>query len=616
MRIADAMIAYLESKGVDTCFFLPGGGAMHLNDALAQSNMKPVHCHHEQSCGIAAEAWGRVKGMAGFAMVTTGPGATNILTPLAGAFIESTPLFIISGQVKRSDIKTGSGLRQKGVQEVDIKSMAEPVCKYVDVVLAPEDALLAMAKAWRAANSGRKGPVWIDVPLDVQGAEFTEDLHFAIDKADRLASIDESKDVKGWMDHDHNLLEKAIAQAKKPLLLIGHGVRLSGQYEQLLSWAQSKNIPAVFTWNAMDMLAWDDPLNGGRPGVVAPRCSNFIVQKSDVLIVVGARMDNIVTAYNPKGFAKNAFKIAFDIDEMELKKLETSVHARCQADVGQAIDILKDLFERTDDEQWRISWLEEIKQLKMKYPARDGKALPAQGEIGSSDLAKILSEVLQENQLIITGSSGLCVESFYAGFENKKNQRIFLTSGLGSMGYGLPAAIGACAAEPDRSAILVESDGSMMLNLQEFATLYAQNPKLVVVLMDNSGYASIRATQRNYFSSRFIGTGGEAKHQVSFPKWDLLMNAFSLNYMDVSKIEDLRDAMIKAQEMSKHAPVILRVSLTKDESLWPKCAAIPLSGGAMMSMPLEDMSPLLSLDELSSIMDGDVSDESKKARNQ
>lgn len=611
MRIADAMMAYVSSRGVDKVFFLPGGGAMHLNDALAQSGIKAVHCHHEQACAIAAEAWGRMKGIAGVAMVTTGPGATNAITPVAGAWIESSPMLVLSGQVKRADLLKGTGLRQKGVQEVDIVSLVSPICKMAKIITEPGEALESLILAWRLANSGRKGPCWIDVPLDIQAAPYVGD--WASDAKAIEARLDvelpvETASADALMLPE--VLVDAITKSKRPLFLIGHGARLAGAQDLVAQFLELHGIPAVFTWNAMDILPSAHPLNAGRPGVVAARCANFAVQQADLLVCIGARMDNIVTAYNPKAFGRNAYKAMFDIDPHELAKLDNCVDYRAIARVDQALDALGGHFK---SQQSRYSdWHAKIAELKRFYPARDGQPVPASGPVGSSELSTVLSQAIPEGHLIATGSSGLCIEAFYSAFENKAGQRVFLTSGLGSMGYGLPAAIGACEAYEGRPAVLVESDGSLMLNLQELSTLSSRQPNLAIVLMDNSGYASIRATQRNYFSSRFLGTGAEAA--VSFPHWPSLFESFSIPYLEVSDMAGLQASLDAILDPSRFGPRVLRVLITPDEALWPKCSAIPLPDGSMLSMPLEDMSPLLPLAELTCLMDGQIHPSSIEAR--
>jgi acetolactate synthase-1/2/3 large subunit len=604
MRAADALMAFLKANGIDEMFFLPGGGAMFLNDALAQSGIRPVHCHHEQAAAIAAEAWGRMRNLPGTVMVTTGPGAANSLTPIAGAWIESVPLFVVAGQVKRADMVKDSGVRQKGVQEVDIVAMARPVTKWAKTVTDPQQIIPMAKEAWLAATSGRQGPVLLDVPLDVQGAPWEgslEDLRMPAAPGARPLPAPQQVMLADYA--------AKLARAERPLMLVGHGVRLAGMADAVRAFATKWSIPCVFTWNAIDMMPWDDPLNAGRPGIVAPRCSNFTVQNADAFLAVGARMDNVVTAYSPKGFARHAVKAICDIDANELDKLEGAVDYRFESPLADFIAAL-DRELTAHAKPYRTTWLDWIAQIKKRYPPRDGQTSAARGPIGSPDLAQALDKVLPESTLITTGSSGLCIESFYSNFQNREGQRIFLTSGLGAMGYGLAAAIGATLGRHGAKSALVESDGSLMLNVQELATLKALNLPVCFFLMDNAGYASIRSTQTNYFQRRYVGTGPEAG--VAFPDWAQLCAAFGIPYASVSDLSELDGALRAA--WAEPGLFVLRVELIADETLWPKCAALPQKDGSMLSMPLEDMSPLLPLEELQANLMHPVSAASQVAR--
>lgn len=606
MRAADALMAFCKANGIDEMFFMPGGGAMFLNDALKQSGIRPVHCHHEQAAAIAAEAWGRMRNLPGTVMVTTGPGAANSLTPIAGAWIESIPMFVIAGQVKRADMVGNSGVRQKGVQEVDIVSIAGPITKWAGTVTDPKQIIPMAKEAWLAAISGRQGPVLLDVPLDVQGAPWEGSL----DEADlRVPAPANATPLAAVQQARLAEYAAALARAERPVMLVGHGVRLAGLSEQLRAFADKWSIPCVFTWNAMDNMPWDDPLNAGRPGIVAPRCTNFTVQNSDAFLAIGARMDNVVTAYSPKGFARHAVKAICDVDPNELAKLEGAVEYRFESPMAGFIAALDaELSKHAKPD--RKAWLAWIAQAKKRYPPRDGKQPDAAGPIGSPDLAQALARVLPENTLITTGSSGLCIESFYSTFQNREGQRIFLTSGLGAMGYGLAASIGATLGRHGAKSALVESDGSLMLNVQELATLKALNLPVVFFLMDNAGYASIRSTQTNYFERRLVGTGPEAG--VAFPDWAPLCAAFGIPYASVEDLSELDGALRHA--WSQPGPFMLRVKLIADETLWPKCAALPQKDGSMLSMPLEDMSPLLPLEELQENMMYPLTEASGKAR--
>ncbi|MBX3165022.1 MAG: thiamine pyrophosphate-binding protein [Bacteroidetes bacterium] len=601
-RVADFISAYIQSIGIKEVFLLPGGGAMHLIDAFGKQNgIKTIACHHEQAVGISAEAAGRVRETFGVAVVTTGPGTTNIITPVAGAWIDSIPMLVISGQAKRSDLLKDSGLRQKGVQEVDIVTMVKTITKYAKTIEVPEDIKYELEKAIHLSTTGRKGPVWIDIPLDVQGAP-----------------IDETK-LKGFVpekiQEDNVALENSIEQtlklingAKRPLLLIGNGARLSGAKQEFEKFVEKTQMPVIATWNAMDFLPFDHPLNVGKPGSVALRAPNFAIQNSDLLISVGCRLDNIITAFNPKQFARNAKKVVVDIDIKELDKLDMIVEEKILTDATLFFTLLnKSNLKKLSIDEWRRKCLD----WKNKYSVNDGKPFSTSGVISHYHIALALSNVIPENTLIGTGSSGLAVEAFYTVFKNKKGQRLFLTAGLGAMGYGLPAAIGACVGNDMKPIVAVESDGSLQLNIQEFATIRQHQLPICLVVLNNNGYTSIRNTQNNYFKGRLVGTGPEAG--LWLPNLKDIAATYGLDYYETSNVETMEKTLATA--ISSQKPAIVNVKLIPNEVLSPKVAAIPQADGSMISMPLEDMTPLLSIEELKEQMLVDISPESLRVRN-
>lgn len=584
MRVADYLMRAVAQAGVGHVFLLPGGGAMHLNDALARSSLAWVPCHHEQACGIAAEAYGRIRENLGVAMVTTGPGATNILTPVAGAWIESSPLLVISGQVKRPDRLRDRPLRQGGVQEVDIVKMAGPVTKYAVTVEDPLQVRYHMEKALHLARSGRQGPVWLDIPLDVQAALIDPDALEGFTPPPPSAS--------GRLEGFVGQVAELLRQARRPLLLAGHGVRLSGCAGRFPGLSERLGLPVAATWNAMDLLPFDHPLAVGRPGVVAMRAANFAVQNCDLLLSVGCRLDNILTAYAPRNFARGARKVVVDVDPNEIAKLDMDLDLAIEADASAFLEALA-AQAPPGAAEW-APWIERCQAWKRRYPLQDGLPFATDGPISHYHFMDALSEALPGNTLIATGSSGLAVEVFYTVFRNKPGQRIFLTSGLGAMGYGLPAAIGACLAQDRKPMVAIESDGSLQLNLQELATLKAQDLPICLFIMNNNGYASIRNTQRNYFQGKFIATGPESGLLV--PDTLRLAEALGIPAMRIERPGDLVPGLREA--LGKTRPFICEVMLKADEALMPKVSALPQPDGSMLSMPLEDMSPLLPLERL------------------
>ena len=604
MRVSDWIMQRLADTGLRHVFLLPGGGAMYLNDALAcEKRLIPIPCHHEQACGIAAEAYGRTghpdnPGF-GVALVTTGPGATNIITPVAGAWIDSIPLLVISGGVKRADRLAGRPLRQGGVQEVDIIPMVRGITNYAATMDDPNQVKAVLETALHRMRAGRQGPVWIEIPLDVQAAP--------IDPAALPGPPDELIDTPNPYPAQLARILDLLAQAERPLILAGHGVRLSGAADDFRQLVDRLRVPTVLTWNALDLLPYDHPLNIGRPGVVAARAANFAVQNCDLLIAIGARLDNIVTAYNPKGLARAARKVVVDVDLNELTdKTAMAIDQPLAMDAGVFIRGLLADATPGDTADWRACCAD----WKARYTQNEGRVFPPSGPISHAHFVDALSDAAPANTLIATGSSGLAVEFFYAGFRNKAGQRMFLTSGLGAMGYGLPAAIGACLGYGRQPMLAVESDGSLQLNLQELATLVNQKLPICLFVMNNAGYASIRNTQRNYFEGRYLASGPSSG--LTMPSLEKIADTYGLVFMRITDCANLADALVRAQTLPR--PCLIDINLISDETLQPKCAAIPRPDGSIISMPLEDMSPLLPLEMLKTEMIVPLQQVSRTAR--
>jgi acetolactate synthase-1/2/3 large subunit len=590
-RLADYVADFVAGQGVKTVFLVPGGGAMFLIDAFGRlTELDYVPNHHEQASAIAAEAYSRINGRLGCAVVTTGPGATNAITGCAGAWIESVPLLILSGQVKRADLIGSSGVRQMGPQEVEIIKMVSGVTKYAVTVLDPADIRFHLEKAVHLATTGRRGPVWLDIPLDVQNANVDPDSLRGFDPAPASPACSVEAEARAVLE--------AIRQAERPLILAGHGVRLAGAAAAFRELYETLGVPVVTTWNAMDLIPANHPLSVGKPGTVALRAPNFAVQNCDLLLAVGARLDNVVTAYNPKKFARSAKKIVVDVDPAELAKFppDAGIDRKIEADALAFVEALLRLAREPETPPKRDlkSWLDRCAEWKRKYPLDAGKPFPARGKIGHFHLTKALSDGLPERSLIVTGSSGLGVEFFYTGVDNKEGQRVFLTSGLGAMGYGMPAMIGAFMASNRRPFFGVESDGSLMMNLQEMQTIASLNLPLRMFVINNRGYASIRNTQRNYFDGRYVGTGPEAR--LGLPDFVQLAETFGWDAFAIEDASDLAEGVARAVA-HEGGPLLIDVRVIENEALFPKSAALFNDDGTILSMPLEDMSPLLPREE-------------------
>jgi len=602
VRVADYIFSFMAEQGVRAVFLVPGGGSMFLVDGIAQnSEIEFVPNHHEQASAIAAEAYARVSGGLGVAVVTTGPGATNAITGVAGAWLESAPVFIFSGQVKRSDLAGDSGLRQRGPQEIDIVPMVASITKYAITVMEPSEIRYHLEKALHLATTGRRGPVWIDIPLDVQASRIEPDaLVGYVSPTDGTASRDAHLDAKV------RTVIGLLNAAERPVLMAGHGVRLAGASDAFRELYERLNIPVAVTWPALDLIPSSHPLSVGKPGTVAQRSSNFAVQNSDLLITVGVRLDNSVTAFNTPNFGRNARKVIVDVDPAELAKFEMPVEVSIEADAGAFI---RSMLEQADliDVVDRSAWHARCAAWKRRYPVNEGKIFPESGPISHYHITDALSSEIPEDTLVVTGSSGLAVEFFYTGFQPKAGQRVMHTAGLGAMGYGLPAMVGAGVAY-GRPFVGIESDGSLMFNLQELLTVRALDIPVRLFILNNGGYASIRNTQRNYFAGRYVGTGPEAK--LLLADFVAFAETIGIPAMRITDAADLNANVRYA--LQQPGPFLCDVLLEPNEALWPKSAAIPMPDGTMTSMPLEDMSPLLSRAELRENMLGPLDPASER----
>ena len=494
MRVADYVMNFLAQKGAGTVFMLPGGGCMHLVDALGRcEGLDYITCLHEQAASIAAESYAQHTNGLSAVLVTTGPGGTNAVTGLAAAYIDSTPVMFISGQVKRADRKGTSGVRQMGSQEVEIVEVVRSLTKFAATVDDPEQIRLMLQKAYHFAMSGRRGPVWLDIPLDVQAAEID-----ARNLPSFVADESRQKPDEGKIA----AIKELLAQAKRPLLLVGNGVKLAGAEQDLQTFREHTHIPTLLTWKTIDMLDSTDPYYFGCPGGMGHRAANFILQNADALLILGSRLDSSLTAWNHANFAPRAKKIMVDIDQAEIDKMHRLLALSLVADAKDVLDALSGF---TLDPQRFNSWLAYCRRLKAKYPAVTEAMRNEQDYVNAHVFVEELSRQLTATDVIVPESSGGAGEITYQVFAVKQGQKIKNAAGLGSMGFGLPYAIGACIANDKRRTILINGDGAFQLNIQELATVVHNKLPIKIFIWDNGGYASIRGTQDNYFAGNYVG---------------------------------------------------------------------------------------------------------------
>jgi acetolactate synthase-1/2/3 large subunit len=585
VKLSDYVMKFLVAQGVRHVFMLPGGGAMHLDDSLgACAELDYTVFLHEQALSIAAEAYGQYTNAPGVGLVTSGPGSTNAITGVTAAYLDSTPCLFISGQAKRPDLKMDSGVRQMGSQEVDIVAMVSPVTKYAVMVLEPTEIRYHLERAWHEATSGRKGPVWLDVPLDVQAA--------MVDEASLAGLIPEPRAV------DPARLDEAVSQivallnaAERPALLVGNGVKLAGAQDVLQRFAEANEVPMLLTWKTIDCLGSDHPLNFGSPGIMGCRTANFIVQNCDLLLVVGSRLEPSVTAFDSAAFGRNAKKVMVDIDEAEIRKIR-GLDVPVVADAG---DFLRALGDRQPElvRRDRSAWLAYCRQLKERYPVVLDEY---RGEdcINLYAFTEALFDQLADDDVITPESSGAAGEVTYQAMRVKQGQKIKNAAGLGAMGFGLPYAIGACIAMDGRRTVLINGDGAFQLNIQELETLVRLRLPVKMFILDNGGYGSITATQRNLFDGRQVGSSPESG--LTLPDLCAVAGAYGVRCERADSYADLASTIARTLDGADPALCLVRVSASHVTA--PKVQAMKTPEGGMISKPLEDMWPHLPPEEL------------------
>lgn len=600
IRLADYVADFLSSRGVTDCFTVVGGGAMHLNDAFGHhSKIKCTYNHHEQASAIAAESYARLNNRIAALCVTTGPGGTNAITGVVGGWLDSIPMFVISGQVRydttaryASNFTGGLPLRAVGDQEFDITKSVGCMCKYAEMLEKPEDIRYMLEKAWHLANTGRKGPVWIDIPVNYQGMTI---------ETDGLRGYDSSEDdallPPEVSEETVNEIIELLRNAKRPVIYAGGGIRLSGGYESFKKLVLKLGVPVVTYWNSIDVIESDHPLYCGRAGNMGDRAGNFAVQNADVLLCIGTRISIRQVGYNWQSWAREAKVIMVDIDPAEFKKPTIHVDMPVFAD---AKDFIEKMLSAAEKEQRTVFesdfWTEKCRYWREHYPV----VLPRQREENGKTanvyaFVEKLSNALPENSLTAVSNGACCVVGHQC-WNIKNGSRFIINSAIASMGYGLPAAVGLCIAGGRRETVCLEGDGSIMMNLQELQTIVTNRLPVKVFLINNSGYHSIRITQSNLFSEHCkVGIGPESG-DLSFPEFSKIAAAFDMPYFCAHSNAEAE----KAIEAALAAPGFAFCEIFTDTAqVWePKSSAKRLPDGSLVSPPLEDLAPFLPREEV------------------
>ena len=631
MKISNYIARRLVELGILQVFTVTGGGAMHLNDALGhQEGLNCLYNHHEQACAIAAESYARIRGRIAAVCVTTGPGGTNAITGVLGGWLDSIPMLILSGQVRYDTTArwSGVGIRAMGDQEFDITRAIDCMTKYSEMVIDPMRIRYCLEKAVYLAYSGRPGPAWLDIPLNVQGAYVeTDDLiGFDADNyekggdgwaAESVAKIRE--DACGFgekrqilpripdKDTVREVLSK-IKESSRPVINAGSGIRIGQAHEAFLRVVKKLGVPVVTGWNSQDCICDDHPLYTGRGGGMGDRPGNFAIQNSDLVLSLASRLSIRQVGYNYATWAREAFVIVNDIDPEELKKPSVHADMRIHANIRDLLAVMEDLLDHefmatAEEPLFRggkgigsLTWNETCRMWKETYPVvlprhydqEEGK------EVNIYAFIKELSMHLPPDRITVVGNGSACVVGGHA-YVIKPGQRFITNSAVASMGYDLPAAIGAAKADPGEDIILVTGDGSIQMNLQELQTIIHHRLPIKIFVINNGGYHSIRQTQKNYFGEPLVGIGEDSR-DLSFPDMEKLSAAYGYPYVCARHNGEIDQALLHT--LSQDGPVICEVFVSRDQNFEPKSAAKRLPDGTMVSPPLEDLSPFLSEEEM------------------
>ena len=596
IRLADYVMQTLVRHGCNRVFIVTGGLAMHLNDAVGKcEGLSYTCCHHEQALAMAAEGYARVLNKPAVVQTTGGPGAINALNGVFGAYTDSLPMLIISGQAKRETCLSSYGLadlRQLGDQEVEIVPMVRGITKYAVFVRDPETIRYHLERAIHLTTYGRPGPCWLDIPVDVQSAMIDEENLAAYDPAEDAVEVDHAL----LRQNCANILER-IKTAQRPVILAGSGVHLAGALDLFEKVATRLGIPVTLAWTAPDTLPTDHPLNCGRPSTVGDRPGNFVVQNSDLVLVLGSRLNIRQVSYNWKNFARAAYKIQVDVDPAELNKPTVKPDLGVCADLK---DFLHELERQMEESGYSTPpqiapWLTWCRERVERYPAVTAR----QRESAVLNPYPFIDAVIRKmgaDEIVVCGDATASIVPFQTGFM-KKGMRMFANSGSASMGFDIPGSIGAAIAAPGRRVICFGGDGSAQLNIQELETIKFNRLPIKIFIMNNGGYLSMRLTQGGFFKGNFIGEA--PRSGVSFPDYVAVATAYGLPAIRIDRV-DFHEQL--DQFLAIEGPALCEVMVDHAQEFEPKLTSRRLPDGTMATSSLEDMAPFLSREELASNM--------------
>ncbi len=581
MKLSDYVASRLEEY-TKHVFCVSGGGCIHLVDSIAKKDIELVANLHEQGSSICAESYGQYTQKLGVCLVTTGPGATNAVTGVASAWLDSVPMLIITGQVQNKDRVGDRGVRQIGFQEINSTKIYESITKYSATVDDPKDIKLHLDKCIKEATTGRKGPVHLDIPLDIQAAEIKlQDL-----KCDKQQFL---FNENSWLPSLSKFLA-SLEKAERPIVLVGNGVRSSGAYSEFLEFIKKTNIPVLTTWKALDFLEEDHPQYVGRPGGVGQRGANFNQQNSDLIIVLGARLDHGQLAYQPQYFAREAKKCIVDIDKNEINKLGIDIDYPFDVDAKSFLFHLNK--QLTEKHIAPKEWLSFCKNLYNKYPVVQREHLEKSGSISNYAFIEYLSELLPENSLLVPGSSGACSEVTMQAFKCKKGTRVYNSQGLGSMGFAVPASIAACMAS-GKETITIEGDGGFVMNTQELELVKRYNLPIKFFILNNNGYGSIRTTQNNHFGGNLVIS--DPSSGLTLPSIELIAKSYGLPFFKATSQSSVKACVKKV--LGLKFPAICELIVDPSHVTLPKASVKKKEDGSFTTLPMEDLAPFLDREE-------------------
>ena len=593
IKVSNYISQFLVDHGVDTAFTVTGGGAMHLNDAFGhQAGLRCIYNHHEQACAIAAESYARIHNRIAACVVTTGPGGTNAITGVVGGWLDSIPMLVISGQVRYDTTarSTGLGIRAMGDQEFDITKAVECMTKYCEMVTDKNRIRYCLEKAWKLSQQGRPGPCWLDVPLNIQGAY--------VDTDDLYPYDGEGDEILPQLPPDavfYDIIDR-IRRAERPVFNAGNGIRIAGAFDAFRRVADKLGVPVVTGWNSIDLAEDDYPWYAGRPGIMGDRPGNWAVQNSDLFFSVGSRLSIRQVGYNYQSWARCAYKIVVDVDGEELKKKTVNADLPVQCDAKAFLERMDALL--GDGLEPHRAWMDICLDRRKRYPVIQPKHYAQEKPVNVYAFIGELSKRLPEGRVTVVGNGSACVVGSH-GYIIKKDQRFIINSAIASMGYDLPAAIGACAAAGFDEIINVTGDGSIQMNLQELQTIVQNKLPIKIFMINNGGYHSIRQSQKNFFGEPLVGVGYDSG-DLSFPDMSKLIPAYGIPYYRVDETAKLGEVI--EQTLATPGYAFCEVIVDPEQRFEPKSATKKLPDGTLVSAPLEDLAPFLPREELESLM--------------